>query len=72
MDPVVFVGSLSPAAFGVFALLCATLAAPIALALILERFVYEGEAADPVGFAEFEDRFSGGETWTDRLRERED
>ncbi len=73
MDPIVLAGSLSPTELGTLALIGLTLLAPIALALVLERFVYGGGAADPVGFAEFEGRFEADEAWADRLHDdRED
>lgn len=72
MDPLALAGSLTPVELGLLALIGLTLLVPVALALALERFVYEGEAADPIGFAEYEARFDGGEVWTDRLRERDD
>lgn len=72
MDSVVLASLLSPAELGTLALICVTLVAPIVFALVLERFVYEGKAADPVGFTEFESRFENGETWTDQLHEDRD
>ncbi len=72
MDQFALAGSLTPVELGLLTLIGLTLLLPIALALLLERFVYEGEAADPIGFAEYEARFDGGEVWADRLHERED
>lgn len=64
-----FVGSFSPTELGLLALIGFTILFPIVLAVLIERFVYEGGAADPVGFAEFEDRFEDGDAWADRLHE---
>ncbi|KYH27706.1 hypothetical protein HAPAU_03740 [Halalkalicoccus paucihalophilus] len=69
MDALVVAGSLSPAELALLALIGLTLVLPVALALVLERFVYKGKAADPVGFAELENRFDNGEVWAERLRE---
>lgn len=69
MGSIATLGSLSPAELALLALIGLTLVLPVVLALALERFVYEGEAADPVGIAEFERRFDHGEAWTERLRE---
>ncbi|MEM4782288.1 MAG: hypothetical protein QXG03_12125 [Halalkalicoccus sp.] len=72
MNAVVAVGSFTPAELALLALIVVTLVLPVALALLIERFVYEGKAADPVGFAEFEDRFKNGEAWTDQLYDDRD
>lgn len=72
MDALVIVGSFSPIEIGLIALIGVTLLLPVALALALERFVYKGRAADPVGFAEFEERFRNGETWAEQLYDEED
>lgn len=69
MVPFVFVGSFSPAELALLALIVLTLTVPIALAVLIERFVYKGRAADPVGFAEFEDRFKNGDAWAEQLYE---
>ncbi|MCL7418190.1 MAG: hypothetical protein M8354_10175 [Halalkalicoccus sp.] len=69
MDALAVVSSLSPVELGLLALIVLTLVLPVILALALERFVYEGQAADPVGFTELEKRFDNGEVWAERLRE---
>ena len=72
MVSLVFAGSFSPVELGLIVLIVLTLVVPIALAVLIERFVYKGRAADPVGFAEFEDRFKNGDTWTEQLYEDRD
>lgn len=73
MDVLAAVGSFSPVELALLVLIGVTILLPIVLAVALELFVYEGKAADPVGFAELEGRFDNGEMWTERLREdRED
>ncbi|ADJ16194.1 hypothetical protein [Halalkalicoccus jeotgali] len=73
MDVLVAAGSFSPVELGLLALIVITLVLPVVLALALERFVYKGRVADPVGFAELENRFDNGKMWAERLREdRED
>lgn len=67
MNPFAFVGSFSPVELGLIVLIGLSLLLPIALALFVERFVYKGKAADPVGFAEFEGRFKNGEIWSEQL-----
>ncbi|WP_122089398.1 hypothetical protein [Halalkalicoccus subterraneus] len=71
-DVLMAVGSFSPVELGLLALIGVTIVLPVVLALALERFVYEGRAADPVGFAEFEGRFENGETWAEQIRENEE
>lgn len=72
-DALVAVSSFSPTELALLALIVVTLTLPVVLALALERFVYEGKAADPVSFAEFEGRFENGEAWSEQLYEdRED
>jgi hypothetical protein len=73
MASFVFVGSFSPVELGLLVLIVLTITLPIVLAVLIERFVYKGGAADPVGFAEFEERFKNGDTWAEQLYEdRED
>lgn len=60
---------LSTLELGLLALIAVTLLLPVVLAVLIERYVYEGGAADPVSFAEFEGRFEDGDVWTERLHE---
>lgn len=69
MDALVVAGSFSPVELALLALIAVTLVLPVVLALLLERFVYKGKAADPVGVTELEGRFDDGEVWAERLRE---
>lgn len=64
MIVLVIVGGLSGAELGALASLFFVLVAPVILALVLERYVFDG-GADPVGLEDLEEHSDNPEMWVE-------